>query len=319
MGFFAGVTAGNFLGALTISSNSATTIYIDLDTSEVNNYRTSYQWASPTLQNQLPQVVHQSPIQAAGKLYTLQEISTMPASSFQERVSFSTIAKVQSIITTTTWYYKGCKRCDKGYNNNSETPTCLCTNSSPKPLYKLPITLEDESGDLDAIAFSTVAQDLVEQDAVYASENMKIDPSEHVITLNNAIGKTKLFQIVMKGDSASRFPINYIIKKSFPVDKLPTIKASTGQEIISNPSPIISTQSSNDNTPPPTSRETPAITIDKDKLSHSTAKRSIEFTEHETTNKESGKGVDHPAEELDLQIAKRPKKDISGNNVAPNI
>jgi hypothetical protein len=50
----------------------------------------SYKWASPPLQQQLPQVVPLSPIQAAGKLYTLQEISSLPASSFQVRSNLIT-------------------------------------------------------------------------------------------------------------------------------------------------------------------------------------------------------------------------------------
>lgn len=84
--------------------------------------------------------------------------------------------------------------------------------------YKLPITLTDDSGNLDAVAFSTVAEQLVELDAYQASQNMKIDPEEHVATLDKAIGKTRLFYIGMKIDSSSRFPISYFIKKSFSVD-----------------------------------------------------------------------------------------------------
>lgn len=324
VGIFAGVTAGNFLGTLTISSNSATKIYIDLDASEVSSYRTSYQWASPTLQQQLPQVVHLSPIQAAGKLYTLQEISNLPASSFQERATYSTIAKVQSIVTATTWYYKGCKRCEKGYNNTSDTPTCICANSSPKPLYKLPITLTDESGKLDVIAFTAVAEELVERDAIHASQNMKIDPSEHVIILDNAIGKTKLFHIGMKVDSASKFPISYVIKRIFSIDNaqmLPPTKGSPTNELIGSKSPILSIQSTTHDlqTTTPPFREQSAIATDKNKLNHSTAKRSIEFTEHEITDKESEKSADLPAGELELQSVKRLKEDISGNNVAATI
>ncbi|KQK18280.2 hypothetical protein BRADI_1g40688v3 [Brachypodium distachyon] len=71
VGIFAGVTASDFLGNLTASSTSATKIYIDLDISDVANFRSSYQWESPSLQQQLPQVFRLSPIQAAGKLYTL--------------------------------------------------------------------------------------------------------------------------------------------------------------------------------------------------------------------------------------------------------
>jgi replication factor A1 len=76
---------------------------------------------------------------------------------------------------------------------------------------------------LDAIAFTTVAEELVERDASLASQNMKIDPSEHVIVLDNAIGKTRLFNIGMKADSSSRFPINYVLRKCFSVDNVPVI------------------------------------------------------------------------------------------------
>ncbi|PNT75892.1 hypothetical protein BRADI_1g40666v3 [Brachypodium distachyon] len=47
---------------------------------------------------------------------------------------------------------------------------------------------------------------------------MKIDAAQHVATLDNAIGKTKLFHIGMKVDSTSRFPISYVIRKSFSAD-----------------------------------------------------------------------------------------------------
>jgi replication factor A1 len=40
VGIFVGLIAGKILGTLSISSNSATKIYIDLDTPEVNKFRT---------------------------------------------------------------------------------------------------------------------------------------------------------------------------------------------------------------------------------------------------------------------------------------
>ncbi|VAI01091.1 unnamed protein product [Triticum turgidum subsp. durum] len=49
--------------------------------------------------------------------------------------------------------------------------------------YKLPITLTDDSGDLDDIAFSKIAEELVERDAIQASPNMKVDTAEHVTAL----------------------------------------------------------------------------------------------------------------------------------------
>ncbi|XP_047073403.1 uncharacterized protein LOC124682839 isoform X1 [Lolium rigidum] len=127
----------------------------------------------------------------------------------------------------------------------------------------------------------------------------------------------------MKGDSASKFPINYIIKKSFTVDNAqlpPSIKAFTGQEIICSPSPNINSERSNDNTPQEFHSSTsPFQQSDKDKLSNSAAKRCLEFPEHEPTNKESGESLHHRAGELDLQTVKRPKQDSSGNNVAEDM
>jgi hypothetical protein len=61
----------------------------------------------------------------------------------------------------------------------------------------LPVTISDESGTLDAIAFSFVAEDLVNQSAYPALQNMKVDAQDHVIPLDMVIGKTKLFYIGM--------------------------------------------------------------------------------------------------------------------------
>jgi hypothetical protein len=43
----------------------------------------SYKWKHPTLEKHFPQVTQQSPLEAAGKLYTIGQISSQPKSSFQ--------------------------------------------------------------------------------------------------------------------------------------------------------------------------------------------------------------------------------------------
>uniref|UniRef100_A0A0D3FS52 Replication protein A 70 kDa DNA-binding subunit B/D first OB fold domain-containing protein n=1 Tax=Oryza barthii TaxID=65489 RepID=A0A0D3FS52_9ORYZ len=91
-------------------------------------------------------------------------------------------------------------------------------NNSILRLYKLPVTITDKSGSLDAVAFSFVAEDLAELDAAQASQNMKIDSVDHPVTLNKAIGKTRLFIIGMNTDSSSKFPISYVLIRSFSID-----------------------------------------------------------------------------------------------------
>ncbi|EAZ43375.1 hypothetical protein OsJ_27979 [Oryza sativa Japonica Group] len=96
--------------------------------------------------------------------------------------------------------------------------------------YKLPLTIKDESGTLDAVAFYNVAEDLVEVNATQATQNLKIDATEHAIALDIAIGKTRLFHIAMNTKYSSHFTINYVLKKSYPVENentsliLPTLE-----------------------------------------------------------------------------------------------
>ncbi|XP_044340475.1 uncharacterized protein [Triticum aestivum] len=214
---FAGITATSqkFTGTIQGSSSSATQVYLDLNIPEVQHYRSSYQWKFPTLQKNLPKVAHLSPLEAAGKLYTIEQISTLPTTSFQGGATFSTIAKVTSIIPSVKWYYKACKRCGKDYNNMSDTPTCACQFPVPCPMYKLPLTLTDSSTSLDAVAFNKVAEDLVERHVEQVSMNMKIDAVDQVLSLDKAIGKERLFYIGMNIDSTAKYPIK-CPEKNFP-------------------------------------------------------------------------------------------------------
>lgn len=47
----------------------------------------SYKLESPSLQQQLPKIVRLSPVQAAEKIYNLEEISAMPVSAFQVKLN----------------------------------------------------------------------------------------------------------------------------------------------------------------------------------------------------------------------------------------
>jgi hypothetical protein len=63
-----------------------------------------------------------------------------------------------------------------------------------------------------------VAEELVEQSVFLTSQNMKIDAYDHVVALDKAIGKIKLFTIGVSATSTSALPIKYVVKKSFDVD-----------------------------------------------------------------------------------------------------
>jgi hypothetical protein len=75
-----------------------------------------------------------------------------------------------------------------------------------------------KTGSIDTIAFSFVAEELVERNAYLTFQNMKIDALDHVIALDTTIGKTKVFYIGTSGSGTLNFTIKYVLKKSFNVD-----------------------------------------------------------------------------------------------------
>lgn len=226
------------------------------------------------------------PLQAAGKLHNIDEISTLPLTSFQGGQTYSCIAKVTSIIESKNWYYKACNRCKTGYNNISDTPRCACPFPVQSPEYKLPLTITDSSSTMEAIAFYSVAEELVECSAVQASHNMQIEPDNQPPVLNMAIGKTRLFKIGISKDFSSRYPIKYVLKKSFKVDDHEkSIMLSTTKEI-QNAEGFSKTTNDAESLEGSHNYTTP-VSIDmqhtQENEIRSGAKRSIDFNLHDDT------------------------------------
>lgn len=205
----------------------------------------------------------------------------------------------------------------------TDTSTCTCQFPVPRPMYKLPLTISDSSGSLDAIAFSKVAEDLVERLAEQVCMNMKIDSADHVVTLDNAIGKERLFYIGMNTETAGKYPIDFVLKRSFPVEKtepMPMLTAPqsspdtnqlslpTSSSIISNSPAAEKPDASCVNTPP---IDTQTSIQMKENKTRSLAKRSISFTEDDADK--SKRSTD-----LDSATMKRQKQDYADNNSAPN-
>jgi replication factor A1 len=73
-----------------------------------------------------------------------------------------------------------------------------------------------------------IAEELVERSAYYASQNMKIDATKHVVALEKAIGKTRLFHIGMGTNYSSSYSIKYVLRKCFEISN--STKASQVQK-----------------------------------------------------------------------------------------
>jgi hypothetical protein len=63
-----------------------------------------------------------------------------------------------------------------------------------------------------------VVEELVEESAFLTSQNMQIDAYDHVVALDKAIEKTKLFTIGVSATSTSALPIKYVVKKIYDVE-----------------------------------------------------------------------------------------------------
>jgi hypothetical protein len=92
---------------------------------------------------------------------------------------------------------------------------------------------------LDAIAFSMVAEDLVEKDFkkkdlvemnVYlATQNMKVDALNHIATLDT---KNKSFPHWNKFKCVSNFAIKYVLKKCYNVNPSKCTASLNGQKVL---------------------------------------------------------------------------------------
>jgi hypothetical protein len=84
---------------------------------------------------------------------------------------------------------------------------------------------------MDAVAFSKVAEDLVEHLAEQVSMNMKIDVADHVVTLDKAIGKERIFYMGMNTEIAGKYPKDYVLKKSSPTEKTNSVTMLTNPQV----------------------------------------------------------------------------------------
>jgi hypothetical protein len=125
----------------------------------------SFKQEVPNPRKHQPQVVQLSPLQAAGKLYKIDETNQLSMSSFQvptknyfnyylinlyslhykngtlqhffhlkEGKTVCCIAKVTAIVSMIKWYYKACKSCKLGYNNSTDAPRCACQVLQAMPM-----------------------------------------------------------------------------------------------------------------------------------------------------------------------------------------
>jgi hypothetical protein len=82
---------------------------------------------------------------------------------------------------------------------------------------------------LDAIAFSMVAEDLVEKNVYLATQNMKVDALNHIATLDT---KNKSFPHWNKFKCVSNFAIKYVLKKCYNVNPSKCTSSLNGQKVL---------------------------------------------------------------------------------------
>jgi hypothetical protein len=82
---------------------------------------------------------------------------------------------------------------------------------------------------LDAIAFSMVAEDLVEKNVYLATQNMKLDALNHIATLDT---KNKSFPHWNKFKCVSNFAIKYVLKKCYNVNPSKCTASLNGQKVL---------------------------------------------------------------------------------------
>ncbi|XP_038721806.1 uncharacterized protein LOC120013903 [Tripterygium wilfordii] len=140
------MTVRRYEGKPSLSSTSATKIYVNLNIPEVLLFRNS---SAPPFEV----IIHPSSMRASSSpvihKVTIKELLAVYNHRQKQGGKYSCKAKINGIHTNDGWWYNGCPKCQIGVNYNGSQvwcEQCGILRESPIPCYKLFFVVEDETG-----------------------------------------------------------------------------------------------------------------------------------------------------------------------------
>ncbi|CAL4993475.1 unnamed protein product [Urochloa decumbens] len=214
-----------------LSSTSATKIYIDLKIPQTTKIQKSYSAQENIIEERICES-HLKGTLEEQMLYnrrTLQEITEIICESDNQEKFYTAKATIRSINTADEWYYIGCDVCNKKVVKTDNNLYCSKCEKEPKktsPRYKLKLEIDDSTTTMSCTMFDSEAKKLIKQPASSLIDTEYGDIKDKTNVIQKICGKTLIFQFRLDDYNLKFGYPDYTIHRIFLLNDKETPKRS---------------------------------------------------------------------------------------------
>ncbi|XP_038691951.1 replication protein A 70 kDa DNA-binding subunit E-like isoform X3 [Tripterygium wilfordii] len=267
-----GMTVRAFRAQTTLSSTSATKIYINLEIEEVQKFRQSLSY--PNEVTFLETSVRHGIGSAEDSMMENKTISALLSLNTisDKSKQFSCEATITKVDASRGWWYNACAKCKAGISNYNGLLTCRKCGpiaNLPIPWYMVPVHVKDDTGEAKFIMFGKHVERLLKISAYQLSQIPNSSRTTVPVIMEQLLGKKLIFTVSIseKLDNSE----NLTFKVAKVIDEQP-IKTE-GLQILKQQDTTYSLRTSSDE----------QFTEDISANSNSTNKRDLKDLEHNAT------------------------------------
>ncbi|CAL5038278.1 unnamed protein product [Urochloa decumbens] len=214
-----------------LSSTSATKIYVDLEIPQTTEIHKSYSSQENIIEERMFEGHLKGTIEEQ-MLYnrrTLQEIIEITSESDNQEKFYTAKATITSVNTTDEWYYIGCDVCNKKVVKTDNNLYCSKCEKEPKktsPRYKLKLEIGDSTTTMGCTMFDSEAKKLIQQPASSLIDSEYGDINDKTNVIQKICGKTLIFQFRLDDYNLKFGYPDYTIHRIFLLNYKETPKRS---------------------------------------------------------------------------------------------
>ncbi|XP_038685651.1 replication protein A 70 kDa DNA-binding subunit B-like [Tripterygium wilfordii] len=193
-----GMTVKSFRGETTLSSTSATKIYLNLDIPEVHKFHSNMSYPSEvTILDDLRDSEMPIALIPQNNQKTISELISLDKKTNMGK-KFTTVGSITEIDASRGWWYNACPKCKVGINSYEGKLSCnKCgpTAKLPIPWYKVSMYVTDGTHDAKFLLFGKHVERMIKIPASTLSDLPSSVRTEVPTIMLNLYGKTYNFTV----------------------------------------------------------------------------------------------------------------------------
>ncbi|XP_050217705.1 replication factor A protein 1-like [Mercurialis annua] len=216
-------TIKKFMGQYSLSSTSATKIYVNLQIPEVDKIRCRMPQQEEIIKVTPTATASIIPIeeQMLANRKTIAEILQLQWQPKAQEHQYTVMATIDAINSTFGWHYTSCNSCNKKLAIEDGSQICnTCNKACAYPIsrYKIHLQVSDITGTTSFVLFDKEAEHLLHVNATLLMQKQGFGNFEVPNLINNLCGKKFIFKIKVNDYNLKQGLENYSISKIFNPD-----------------------------------------------------------------------------------------------------